>query len=105
MNLVRLITASILSLGLGAFMAPGAALASVDAPSPVGKGSSMVAPQDGIEIAFCFVSTAWAVPNTTIYAPDRDAAKRRASGSLVYCKDGPCSNDGEMEPLKESCTF
>jgi hypothetical protein len=67
--------------------------------------SAPVVPADKIEASFCFVSNEGAAPNTTVYAVDRDEAKKRAPASLTYCKDGPCTYDGSLDPEKENCTL
>jgi hypothetical protein len=67
----------------------------VDNASGVGKGP---------DLAFCYVSDAWAVPNVTIYAPSREEADRKAPTGRSYCHDGPCKFEGKFEPIDEGCS-
>jgi hypothetical protein len=53
--------------------------------------------------AFCYVSSGWAVPNTTIHAPTREKADKKAPIGLTYCHDGSCMYEGKFEPLEEGC--
>lgn len=52
---------------------------------------------------FCYVSSAWAVPNVTIYAPSRDEADKKAPTGTTYCHDGGCTYEGKFEPIEEGC--
>jgi hypothetical protein len=52
---------------------------------------------------FCYVSSGWAAPNTTIYAPTREKADKKAPIGLTYCHDGSCMYEGKFEPLEEGC--
>jgi hypothetical protein len=69
-----------------------------------GVGIETVSSVDkGPDLAFCYVSDAWAVPNVTIYAPSREEADRKAPTGRTYCHDGACKFEGKFEPLEEGC--
>lgn len=49
-----------------------------------------IEPHAEIEIAFCFVNYKRPMPNETVYAKDRAAAKAKVAADQVWCHDGPC---------------
>lgn len=72
--------------------------------SDEGLGATMVeSASEAADQAYCYVSSAWAVPNVTIYAPSQSEADKKAPSGTTYCHDGPCTYEGKFEPLEEGC--
>jgi hypothetical protein len=69
-------------------------------PSDEGASATTEAAADQ---PFCYVSSAWATPNVTIYASSRDAADGKAPSGTTYCHDGSCMYEGKFEPIEEGC--
>lgn len=96
MNLAGMCAASLFI----ATLLPAALVSYVEQTADQPSSLAPIADEDG---SFCFVSTEWAAPSKTIHASDRREAERRAGAGRVFCKEGPCTFEGQMEPLQEGC--